>query len=219
MLRTLCVAAIVIAMSLPLVEVREAEARVVMRPSVTSSCPGASTWQATQECLERFGTAKIIRTQGDARLVQLRSREGLFGTSGLYLYVKEKKSWRVGGMYLDVRPSVIGFSTPTFDHRKLFRIDIVYSSNDDIVVDEVTSRNAFVRRKSSLFCSGESPSCTMIMTACDVFVSGRLYSTFRGTLAYQGGGRMLVTGDRISAGDQCSQPEEAFVPVPSIELE
>jgi hypothetical protein len=146
MLRTLCFALVVVTLSLPLVESREAEARMIMMPSVPRSCPGSSTWQATLDCVARFGTARILRTQGDARLVQLRAHEGDFRTSGLYLYVHAKKRWRVGGMYLAAKASVLGFSTPTYDHQKLFRIDLVYAANDEIVVDEVTSRNAFVRR-------------------------------------------------------------------------
>jgi hypothetical protein len=217
MRRTLCIASIAtlwVSLSLPLAGSRDADARVVMMPSIPRSCPGSSTWQATLACIERFGTAKILRSQGAVRLVQLRARENDFRTSGLYLYVQEKKRWHIGGTIFDPKPKVIGFSTPSYDHRKLFRIDLVYAANEEILVDEVTSRNAFVRRKTSMFCSGESSSCSDIVTACDVFVGGRLLATFRGALAYEGGGVMSVTGDRSRAGEQCTQPEQTFIPVP-----
>ena len=76
-----------------------------------------------------------------------------------------------------------------------------------------------MRRKTALFCSGQSSGCTQILTACDVFVAGKLYATFRGTLAYQGAGLMKVTGDRSRAGDYCQQLEETYIPVPEINFD
>jgi hypothetical protein len=217
MIRTLCLAAVVASVSLPVAVSRDAEARVIMMPSVQRSCPGSPTWQATLTCLQRFGTPKLVRSQGDVRLVELRARENDFRMSGLYLYVQAEKRWHVGGMYLDDKPSVIGFSTPTYGHQKLYRIDVVYSANEEVAIDEVSTRNAFVRRKTAVFCSGDSSGCSQIITACDVFVGGKLHSTFRGTLAYEGGGKMKVAGDRSHAGDQCAQEEDAFIPVPTLD--
>jgi hypothetical protein len=218
MLRTMCFAVVVMLLARPLAGSRDADARMmIVRPNVARSCPGSATWQATQRCLERFGAAKLLRSQGNLRLVQLKAREPDFRTSGLYLYVQTKQQWHLGGIYQDARPSIIGISTPTYEHRKLVRIDVVYAANEELLIDEVTLRNAFVRRKTAVFCSGDSSSCTQILTACDVFVGGKLHATFRGTLAYEGGGKMTVDGERSRAGDQCAQPEEAFIPVPTLE--
>jgi hypothetical protein len=199
---------------------RDAAARVMIRrPSVAQSCPGASTWDATQKCIQRFGKTKILRSQGGVRLVQLQAREDGFDTSGVYLYVQSNKRWRVGGAYFDLKPVLVGFSTPTFDHRRSFRIDFEYAANEGVMVDEVSARNALVRRKTSLFCSGESAGCTEILTACDAFVAGKLHATFRGTLKYEGGGVLRVTGDRSRSGDVCQQAEENFISVPSIDFD
>jgi hypothetical protein len=220
MLRTLWFAAIAtlgLSVSLPVAGSRQAEARMIIMPSVPRSCPGTPTWQATLTCLERFGTTKIVRSQGNVRLVQLREGDARMRTEGLYLYVQAKKRWHLGGMYLEAKPSVIGLSTPTYEHRKLFRIDVVYAANEEVLIDELTIRNAFVRRKTAVFCSGESSMCTRILMACDVFVGGRLQSTFRGTLEYQNAGLMNVTGDRSHADEQCSQPEDTLLPLPNLD--
>lgn len=202
--------------SLAAVRLREADGRVVIRrPSVAQSCPGSPTWEATQKCIQRFGATKLLRSQGDVRLVRLQAREDDFNTSGLYLYVQSNKRWHIGGAYFDLDRTFVGLSTPTFDRRRVFRIDLESAATEGMMVDEVSARNAFVRRKSSLFCSGESAGCTDILTACDVFVAGRLHATFRGTLSYERGGMMRVTGDRTRAGDLCMQAEEAFIPVSS----
>lgn len=198
----------------------EADARVMIRrPSVAQSCPGSPTWEATQKCIQRFGTTKIVRSKGNLRLVQLQAREDDFDTSGVYLYIQSNKRWHIGGANFDIKSTIVGLSTPTFDHRTSFRIDLESAANEGVMVDEVSARNAFVRRKTALFCSGESASCTQILTACDVYVAGKLHATFRGTLAYEGGGLMRVTGDRSRGGDVCQQAEEAFIPVPSIDFE
>lgn len=216
MIRILCSAAVLVSLSLS----RDADARVVMRrPSVADSCPGSPTWSATQKCIERFGTTTLLRSQGDVRLVQLRAREGDFNISGVYLYVQSGKRWHIGGAYVDRKPMVIGFSTPTYDGRRAFRIDVVYAANEHVMVDEVSARNAFVRHKTAVFCSGQSSGCTQILTACDVFVAGKSYATFRATLAYEGGGLMTVAGDRSRAGDHCQQLEETHIPVPELSFD
>lgn len=220
MSRILCCAATFVALSMPTVGLRAADARMIMpRPSVARSCPGSPTWTATQKCIERFGTTKLLRSVGDVRLVQLTAHEGDFGTSGVYLYVQSSKRWHIGGSYADAKPTVIGFSTPTYDRRRAYRIDVAYAANEHVMVDEVSARNAFVRRKTAVFCSGQSPVCMQILTACDVFVAGKLHETFRGTLAYQGAGLMKVGGDRSRAGEYCQQPEVAYIPVPQINFD
>jgi hypothetical protein len=217
MLRALYIASIAVLLSLPAVA-RDAEARVVMMPSVQRSCPGAATWQATLTCLERFGTPKLLRSEGRARLVQLHGNEHQFRISGLYLYVQGKQGWRIGGMSLDERSSVSGLSTVRFGSHPIYRLDLVYAGTDDVLVDEVTVRKAFVRRKTALFCSGDSSGCTQIVTACDVFVSGKLFNTFRASLAYDRDALMNVIGDRTRAGEYCAQPEQTWLPMPSLDL-
>jgi len=220
MTRLACIVAALAALSSPGALSRDADARVMIRrPSVAQSCPGTPTWDATEKCIQRFGKTKILRSSGGMRLVQLNAREDDFDTSGVYLYVQSNKRWHVGGAYFDLKPVVVGLSTPTFDRRRSFRIDFEYAANEGVMVDEVSARNAFVRRKTSLFCSGQSVGCTQILTACDVFVAGKLHATFRGTLKYESGGVMRVTGDRTRSGDVCQQAEENFVSVPSIDFD
>jgi hypothetical protein len=191
-----------------------AVARVIMQPSIAHSCGFQKTWDAVASCVKRFGTMKLERSRDDAKLFRVTPGEGQWGTEGIYLFAKSNQGWRLVGQFLDNDVRVVGFSTPTFSGKKVYRVDLLHAANQDVSVDEVSTRRGYVRRATSLYCGGVVSSCAQVVTSCDVFVGGKLLETFRGTPRYTQNGIVEVDGDFTRAGHECATEEQNLIELP-----
>ncbi len=191
-----------------------AAGRVVMRPSIAQSCRAQKTWDRVASCVKRFGTIQMERSRDDAKLFRVKPSEGQWGTEGIYLYAKNRDGWQLVGQFLDYDVRIVGFSTPTFSGRRVYRVDLLHAGNEEIAFDGVSARRAYVRRATSLYCGGVVPSCAQVITSCDVFVGGRLHETFRGTPRYTKDGILKVEGDFSRSGSQCATDENNLIELP-----
>jgi hypothetical protein len=187
-----------------------ASARVVMTPTIPRSCPRGASWDQVEKCLARFGKAKVLRDVGSAKLVLL----GDGGSSGwrvpgFYVYVRDDKAWRFGGMY---DTSADDFDLASFQQVKIanhigYRFDIAESARNEIPVSEEQTRLGLVLSKTSVFCGTNQIRCAAIITACDVFIDGQSRETYRGKLSFHGDIVQNV-GDRRHATQSCAVAEE-----------
>jgi hypothetical protein len=180
---------------------------ILLTPEHT--CRAAPSWDKLKTCLQRFGTVMVRGERKGARLVEVRDTRLDHG--GLYLYTQvESGPWRVGGSLRGIEYNAKGLDTYSLASAHGFRFDATASYRRAVSVGG-TERPALHRRNLAVFCSGEAPECTEVLTSCDVYVGGRALWTFRGELTYGTNG-VLVAGDRSAAGTECAQSESEPVP-------
>ena len=192
-----------------------------MTPSIPRSCPGGKSWDKVAACLARFGKVTTLKTQPSVRLVQLIDDKGGFRISGLYLYTLDEGHWHVGGMLEgEDLHKLVAFERYKVGHSSGYRFDVSFSRPEDVMLDGQIL-HVHVRQKLAVFCSGQSQTCSPAVVACDVYVQGKSYWTFRGTLEIAAATRtILIRGDRSKTGGACEPPEEVFLPlVPEIDFE
>lgn len=182
--------------------------RVVNVPTVMSQCPRAASWEKLKACLQRFGAAKIERTEGVVRLVHVSGSTSGWPEPGYYLYAQKGSALQIVGAWRyasNASVEVLSFAPLKVKSRSGYRLDIGTSEPTTVSFDGETVVSATMQSKSAVFCMGPSYSCEPTIESCDVFVDGKAYYTFRGTLKIEGG-MVTVTGDRSRAG-VCSPPE------------
>jgi hypothetical protein len=188
------------------------DARVLLMPTIPSTCRGGPSWAKVAACLERFGKLTVLDSSADVKLVQL-SGDGVergYRTEGIYLYKARNKQWGLGGMREGegyTRVALTRFKTGRFTG---YRFDLRKTENRYVQL-HARNRPAHVRKTLAVFCSGQSSGCSEVLLACDVYVDGKTYWTFRGTPELTNGG-LFVRGDRSTAGFECAQDEESWLP-------
>jgi hypothetical protein len=180
--------------------------RVIMTPTIPRSCPSAASWDGVVTCLARFGEVTLERKLAGARLVRLAGKDAGFRVPGLYLYVERGKRWVLGGM-LDGRSDyeLVRLERVRIGEHEGYRFDVGTFEETGVSLDGDTSVPAQSQQRYAVFCAGSSYRCTAVMTACDLFVAGKSYFAFRGTLKHEGDD-VVVEGDRRNTGTACDQP-------------
>jgi uncharacterized protein (DUF736 family) len=209
-------AAIVLCALLATFRGQSADARFVMLPTIMRACPGAPSWAKVEACLLRHGTVRVLKSEAKVRLVELTQdakKSTGFRVPGMYLYTQVGKQWRLGGTLDGEGYKLVAFGRVAGIKHQMFRID-VSRARDDTVAIGARAHDARLRYTVALFCNGHDPGCSSALTSCDVYVDGKSYFTFRGTLKLVDDRTMSVDGDRSNAGDRCLQAEELFLPVP-----
>jgi hypothetical protein len=187
------------------------DARVVMMPTIPSVCAGGPSWTKVAACLQRFGKVKVLKSSTNIKLVQLSgSGEAGYRIPGIYLYKLHKNWWGLGGMHEGDDDSLIALTTFKAGNATGYRFDLRRTYNHEIMLDAL-HRHAHLRQTVAVFCSGQSHLCSEVFVACDVYVEGKSYWTFRGTPEITAN-RLLIHGDRSKAGSACAQEEESWLP-------
>ncbi len=181
--------------------------RVVNRPSVASQCAQALSWEKLKPCLQRFGTVTIEKSDATVKLVRITPQAG-WPMPGLYVYAQNGAALRLAGMWQfasSASVEVISFAPLKVTGRTGFRLDLGASEPSSVSFDGETSVAATMQYRTSVFCMGPGYICAPAISSCDVFVGGKAYYTFRGTLKLAGPS-VTVVGDRSRAG-ACATPE------------
>lgn len=183
----------------------------VIEPSIPRLCPGGPSWGKVAQCLARHGTARVVKSQGDVKLVRLVATDDTgWRMPGLYLYTQSSKKWRLTGMLQGDTWDLVSFQRVTSRRFKGHRFDVKRVETDKQLSSTGTSTS--LRQTMAVFC-GDSLPCQTAITSCDFYVNGKVYWMFRGTLE-MGKGLVHVRGDRSKAGGECEQEETVDLPEP-----
>ncbi|NVB81414.1 MAG: hypothetical protein HOV81_23665, partial [Kofleriaceae bacterium] len=169
--------------------------RVVRPPSVARDCPRAPSWEKLKPCLQRFGEVKIERSDAAAKLVRIHNPND-WPMPGLYIYAQKSSGIEIAGEWQYnsfTQLEVLGLSTLKVVGRTGFRLDIGTSEPTSVSFDDETAVAATMMMKTAVFCAGPGAACSPVIQSCDIFVDGKAYYTFRGTLKV-GGGMVAVSG-------------------------
>lgn len=188
-----------------------AAARMIMGPMVSRACPSAPSWPKVTACLARLAKVEVVGSMAGAKIVKLTSEEWGGDVPGVYVYVQARNGWVLGGMYqAEHVAAVSGFVSAKAGRFTGYRFQAKIAMVDDILVS-AQLRHGYVRKTLTVFCSGQTRSCTPAMTSCDVYIEGRSYWTFRGTLELKDR-EVVIHGDRTNAEGDCAQEETLLLP-------
>jgi len=188
-----------------------ASARVVMTPTVSRSCPGGADWSAVTKCLARFGRPQIVDTLGRARLVKMPDvATGGFRVPGVYLYEQTGKRWSLTGTLVGPGYEATGLANVTYGTRTGYRFDARRDASGAVVIGE-HAVPARTKQTHAVLCFSGGPWCSVALLSCDVFVGGKSYYSFRGSLVWRDK-RLHLDGDRSAAGPYCASQEEVYLP-------
>lgn len=182
--------------------------RVVAMPSVARECQRATSWDKLKPCLQRFGDVKVERSQAAGKLVRVGGGPSGWPMPGLYIYAQKGTGFEIAGQWQydsGAEVEVLGLSTLKVVGRTGFRLDLGTNEATSVSFDGETVMAATMLSKASVFCVGPGAACSPAIQSCDIFVGGKAYYTFRGTLTVAGG-QVTVSGDRSRAG-ACAPPE------------
>jgi hypothetical protein len=176
--------------------------RVVHIPTISELCPGGESWDKIGECIKRQAPFKLLRDEENLKLVQI---DEPYRFGGLYIYTHPKQ-WKLHGEVRLYQPhEVLAFDRVTFGKRSGYRIDVGISAASSVSFDGETSVDMLIRQKLTNLCFDNSY-CMQVTTACDVFVHGKAYYSFRGKVVYENR-QLKIVGDRTNAGQYCAQGE------------
>jgi hypothetical protein len=192
----------------------DARRLVISEPPMVRKCPKAKTWNLVMSCLAKHSTPKLTKEVKGAKLVTLMQKSGTtMIDNGVLLYVERNGNWQLGGRFETYggEYSVLGLSPITVGARSGYRLDLGQASPFTLMVDNVSPVAALLRIRRSMFCNGDSYACPEVTTSCEVTVNGMAWHTFRGTIAIQEGGIVVVDGDRERAGPHCSTTQKIYL--------
>ncbi|MDB4954214.1 MAG: hypothetical protein JWO36_1783 [Myxococcales bacterium] len=173
-----------------------AERMVRARPTIERECRTGRSWHDISVCVARFGSMTLLREGKTAKLVRVEQ--------GTYLYVLKLGQWSLGGRH-GSGGELIDFKTITIGDYAGYRIDFADLQPTQVVLDDSSIVPAILATRTSVYCSGVDYGCSEAVTACDLFVAGKAYRTFRGIVAASLT-ELSVTGDRTMSGT-CATPE------------
>jgi hypothetical protein len=194
-----------------LVLVARADARRVIHiPTLAELCPGNDSWDRVAQRIRRQSPFTLERDGAAIKVVNIDA--GMLGRhslSGIYVYRFDKK-WTLHGELRVYQPrDLLRVERVTFGARTGYRLDVGVTTDMPFSFDDETTIRGVLRQQLTLLCFDEG-GCQQIVTACDVLVHGKAYSSFRGTLRYIDR-QLRVVGDRRNAGAMCAQPEFVLV--------
>ncbi|MDB4954213.1 MAG: hypothetical protein JWO36_1782 [Myxococcales bacterium] len=194
-------------MSLLCAATSPAQAKVMVRaPTIADTCAQLKPWKEISKCLARFGEVKMLRTTQSVRVLSVRQPldDVESGNMGTYLYVARGTNWMLGGMSGEAG-ELVGFTEITIGSHRGYRLDFAILERTSVTLDDQTITAGILLTRSSMYCAGENPACSLALTSCDELVRGKAYRTFRGTVRISND-QLAIVGDRTRA-DSCAPAE------------
>jgi hypothetical protein len=173
----------------------------------TNACERHKYWEGVKTCLERSGTLTILHEADGAKLVRM-SFASMRDHAVIYLYARRADKWWRGNLYTTLNPTTELLSFSKLDGG--YRIDIGTIARTSAIFDGVSAQRVVLQRRNSTVCDGQGTNCRTLMTACDAYVGGKAYWSFRGTIAFSGKTAMLA-GDTSRGGRLCTPPKSVMV--------
>lgn len=177
--------------------------RVIHMPTLGELCPGNDSWDSIAQCIRRQAPFTLVHDGAGAKIVSI-SEMGRF--SGVYVYTHAKKWALRGELRLYHERDVLGFTRVELGQHTGYRVDIGVATAMPMSFDGEMSVPTVLRQQHTLLCLDDRADCLQIVTACDLLVHGKAYSSFRGSLQYTDR-QLKVVGDRRNAGMMCVQSE------------
>ena len=182
---------------------RIAAAEILMEePPIARRCKRSDSWPHMMACLKHLGEPTVVRQEGAAKLVHVKKEMIDYG---LNLFVLRDGAWQLAGG-VGSSEDVVGMSAISVGNLTGYRIDLRSAVAYSVALDDGTRIPGVLATQQQALCSATS--CTTIVTACDIYVDGRSYRTFRGVVQLDGK-LVHVRGDRSKAGE-CSPPENTI---------
>jgi hypothetical protein len=171
-------------------------------PQIYEDCVEARSLASLTECFRPFGEPTALWGTATLKLFAVKQARW---DRGVFLYRLVGTTWKLSGMTFD-SDGFLAIESVTIGKHAGYRLEFGRIRPTQVILDDSSPVAGTIAAKSSLYCRGDTISCTEVITACDIVIKGKAYRTFRGTVTINKDYNLDVSGDRTKAGD-CASPE------------
>ncbi len=169
------------------------------------ACRRDTSWKKFSSCQLRRTKFELLQDLPKAKLVAVDLQSVSRVGKRLELYLLRADGWVKAQFHAETNSTteLLEFIELPFD---VYRLDVGFTSQTWVSLDEVSSRPAIIKRRMTYVCS-PTGICRNVTAGCEVIVHGKAVALFRGVPQWDGS-NLALRGDARNTNRYCVKPPQ-----------